>query len=344
MNNWKMPSEGAPQERIWMAFPPLGESFGATHAEAAAARAAWATVAHAIVEFEPVTMLVDPNDAILARELLHESVTIVVTGLNDAWLRDSGPTFVLNEQGQLGGVDWTFNGWGQQDWASWDKDAHLGAFVSELAGAQLIDSDMVNEGGGIHVDGEGTVLLTDTVQLDRFRNPGMSRLDIEAELERTLGVTSAVWLPRGLHRDNARFGTRGHVDIVATIPQSGTVLVHRQQSPEHPDYFLYDVVRASFENSTAPNGQPWIIHDLPAPRVLKDDDGWVDYSYVNHLVINGAVIACSFNDENDAEAAQILAEVYPGRRIVSVDARNIFAYGGGIHCITQHQPASSPWS
>ncbi|ALE04286.1 agmatine deiminase (plasmid) [Arthrobacter sp. ERGS1:01] len=336
-----MPSECAPQERIWMAFPPLGETFGATDEDAAQARTAWVAVAHAVLEFEPVTMLADPRDAALARELLHADIDIVQAPLDDAWLRDAGPTFVLDEQGALGAVDWVFNGWGQQEWATWEKDAKLGKLVAELAGAQLIDSPMVNEGGGIQVDGEGTVLLTDTVQLDRFRNPGMSRNAIEAELERTLGATSAVWLPRGLYRDTQRFGTRGHVDIVATIPAPDTILLHRQHNPEHPDFFLYDVVRAAIEDSTAPDGQPWQVRDIPAPAVLKDNDGWVDYSYVNHLVVNGGVIACSFDDENDAVAAQILAEVYPGRKVVTVDAREIFAHGGGIHCITQHQPRSA---
>jgi len=341
VSHWKMPSECALQEKIWMAFPPLGETFGTTDGEAAQARASWIAVAHAILEFEPVTMLADPRDVATARELLHADIDIVAAPLNDAWLRDAGPTFVLNEQGELGAIDWTFNGWGQQEWASWDKDAQLGKLVAELAGAQLINSDMVNEGGGIHVDGEGTVLVTDTVQLDRFRNPDMSRNDVEAELARTLGTTSTVWLPRGLYRDTQRFGTRGHVDIVATIPQPGTILLHRQGNPEHPDFFLYDVLRETFEDTTAPNGRPWKIRDIPAPAVLKDDEGWVDYSYVNHLVVNGGVIACSFDDENDAVAAQILAEVYPGRKVVTVDARNIFAHGGGIHCITQHQPAAA---
>ena len=341
MSTWTMPSECDPQEKIWMAFPPHGESFGETDEQTADARAAWVAVAHAILEFEPVTVIADPRDAAVAREMLHADVEVLTAPLDDAWLRDSGPTFVLNEAGELGAVDWVFNGWGQQEWATWENDSKLGVFVAELAGARIIDSDMVNEGGGIHVDGEGTVLLTDTVQLDRFRNPDMSRNQIEAELKRTLGVRRAIWLPRGLYRDSQRFGTRGHVDIVATIPHSGTILLHRQTDPTHPDYFLYDVHRSAIEESTAPDGSPWNIVDIHAPATLKDEEGWVDYSYVNHLVVNGGVIACSFSDENDAAAAEVLAKVYPGRKVVSVDARNIFAYGGGIHCITQHQPLST---
>ena len=232
-----------------------------------------------------------------------------------------------------------FNGWGQQDWAKWDNDQHIAKLIAEHAGATVVPSELVNEGGGIHVDGRGTVLLTDTVQLDRFRNPDWSRNAIEAELTRTIGADRAIWFPRGLYRDSQRYGTRGHIDIIAAITDPETMIVHRQHDPRHPDFHLWDVYMELLADETTASGQPWKIVDLLAPQKLKDDEGWYDYSYVNHLVTNDAVIACAFDDANDAVAAEKLAEVYPGREIVSIDAQNIFAYGGGIHCITQQLPA-----
>lgn len=338
---WTMPSETAPQERIWMAFLPSTTNDEFTPAEADAGYAAWAAVANAIVEFEPVTMLVDPVDVELARSLLLPAIDIVEAPLDDAWMRDMGPTFVLDEQKKLGAVDWIFNGWGQQDWARWGKDSLIGARVGEASGATVISSSIVNEGGGINVDGLGTVLVTETVQLDPFRNPTLTKADIEAELTARLGVTNVIWLPRGLTRDAERLGTRGHVDIVATIPSPGVLLVHSQQNPEHPDFEISRNTIALLGETTDAGGTPWRIVEVPAPVTLRDDEGWVDYSYINHLVINGAVIACSFGDEADAGAQQILAEAYPGRKIVAIDARPIFARGGGIHCITQQQPASA---
>ncbi len=337
---WLMPSETAPQDKVWMAFPPDGYSLGDTAEEAHKAGSTWAAVANAVVEFEPVTVVVDPASEAVARSYLSPEVEIVIEPLDDAWMRDIGPTFVHDEDGGVAGVDWTFNGWGQQDWAEWGKDSLIGGAVIERADVKRVTSNIVNEGGGIHVDGLGTVLLTETVQLDSGRNPGLTKADIEAELARTIGGTHFIWLPRGLTRDYKKFGTRGHVDIVATIPSPGVLLLHDQTDPTHPDHALSRELREMLAGTKDAEGRSWNIIDLPAPEVLRDDEGWVDYSYVNHLVVNGGVIACSFGDPRDDEAAAILAEAYPGRKVVSVDARPLFARGGGIHCITQHQPSA----
>lgn len=328
-----MPAEWAPQDRIWMAFPAPGYSLGETEAEADEARHAWSAVANAAVRFEPVTVVVDPAEVVAARDLLDPAVEVVVASLNDAWMRDIGPTFVHTDDGSVAAVNWVFNGWGAAAWARWDKDELIGAVVAELADVRRIDSPMINEGGGIHVDGQGVVMVTETVQLGQGRNDTWTKAEVEAELARTIGASEVIWLPRGLTRDYELYGTRGHVDIVATFTAPGQVLVHQQNDPSHPDHAvsaeLIELLSARFE-----------VTPLPAPATLRDEEGWVDWSYVNHLVLNGAVIACSFDDPHDAAAVEILAAAYPGREIVTVDARAIFARGGGIHCITQQQPSA----
>ncbi|MGW0162234.1 agmatine deiminase family protein [Mycobacterium sp. NPDC003323] len=331
--SYLMPAEGAPQDRVWMAFPSAGYSLGDTAADHHEARSTWAAVAHAIAEFEPVTMLVDPDEMASAKKYLSADIAIIEAPLNDAWMRDIGPTFVHAEDGSVAAVDWVFNGWGAQDWARWDRDARVGALVAEAAGVPVVSSPLVNEGGGIQVDGRGTVLVTETVQLDPGRNPGLTKADVEAELARTIGAAEVVWLPRGLTRDSQRFGTRGHVDIVAAFTAPGRLLLHTQTAESHPDTVVCKEIRAAL-------GDRFEIVDMPAPATLTDDEGFVDYSYINHLVVNGGVIACSFGDARDADAAAILAEQYPGRSVVAVDARPLFARGGGIHCITQQQPSA----
>ncbi len=334
-----MPAETARHERTWMAWPSAGYTLGDTEAEVREARETWAAVANATAAFEPVSIVVTPTDVDLARRMLHGDITIHESALDDAWMRDIGPTFVIGADGLLGAVDWVFNGWGAQPWASWADDAKVGALVAGLAGAPVLDSPLVNEGGGIHVDGLGTVLVTETVQLDAGRNPTATKESVEAELARTIGATQVIWLPRGLTRDYDEFGTRGHVDIVATIPSPGVVLVHDQQDRSHPDFAVTAEIVAVLETAVDARGERFEVLRVPAPVTLNDEDGPVDYSYINHLVVNGGVIACTFGDANDARALGILTDAYPGRKVVGVDARPLFARGGGIHCITQQQPA-----
>jgi agmatine deiminase len=334
-----MPHEGERHERLWLSWPSRGYTLGDSPDDVETARRTWAAVANAAAAFEPVTVVVAPRDADLAPRYLDRSIEVRVREIDDAWIRDAGPTFVRGDDGRLGAVTWVFNGWGGQEWASWEHDSMLAPAVADWAGAERVDSSLVNEGGGIHVDGLGTVLVTETVQRDPGRNPGLSRAQIENELARTIGATTVIWLPRGLTRDSDTFGTRGHVDIVATICEPGRLLLHDQRDAGHPDHAVMSDVRAVLAQATDARGDQFEIIDLPAPARLKDDEGFVDYSYVNHVLVNGAVIACSFDDPHDANAAAILRDAYPGRQVVSVDARPLFARGGGIHCITQQQPA-----
>jgi agmatine deiminase len=327
-----MPAEWAAHERTWMAFPPPNDTFGpAGSGTLERARRAWAAVARTIARHEPVTVVAAPADTDAARAALGEGIEIVAAPLDDAWLRDSGPTFAHGSDGAVVAVDWVFNGWGAQDWAAWGHDEHLGRFVAAQAGVDVRASTLVNEGGGFHVDGEGTVLLTETVQLDPGRNPEATKVQVEAEIHARLGTTKAIWLPRGLTRDYDEFGTRGHVDIVVAFAGPGTVLVHRQDDPAHPDFEVTRQIRSVLEDATDARGRRL--------RVIEAGDGFVDYSYINHYVANGVVVLCAFDDPHDALAARILAEVYPGRTVELVDARDVFAFGGGIHCITQQQPA-----
>ncbi|TAM71683.1 MAG: agmatine deiminase family protein [Microbacteriaceae bacterium] len=339
---WRMPAETAAHERTWMAFPRTGSTLGDDPVAAEEAYATWSAVAHAVAEFEPVTMVLDPSETDRARRMLGNEIEQLEAPLNDFWMRDFGPTFVVDDDrpGVLGAVDWIFNGWGAQHWAAWDLDREIARFVAAQVGAEVISSVLVNEGGAIHVDGDGTVLATETVQLDIGRNPYADKRRIEQEFARTLGTRHTVWLPRGLTRDYEDYGTRGHVDMIATIPSPGCVLLHSQRNPDHPDFSVSRDLHAFLETQTDAAGRAFEIIPLPAPATIRDHEGFVDWSYVNHLVVNGGVIACGYGDERaDAAAAAILADVYPGRRVVTVDARPILARGGGIHCITQQQPA-----
>lgn len=328
-----MPAEWVQHERTWMAWPSASYTVGETEAEAREAHTAWANVANAIIEFEPLTMLANKTDLETARRYLDPRIEILECELNDGWMRDIGPTFVKDARGELTAIDWEFNGWGAQGgWASWNNDDRVASFVAKQVGVPSHRSWMINEGGGIHVNGAGKILLTETVQLGKTRNPGKSKAEIEAEFHALLGTTEAIWVKRGLTRDYEDFGTLGHIDIVACFVNEDTVLYHDQTDPQHPDFAVSAEVKQTLEAA----GLKTIA--LPAPTILRDEAGWVDYSYVNHYLVNGGVILCAFGDERDSMAKGILENCYPERKVILTDARALFARGGGIHCITQQQP------
>lgn len=327
----RMPAEWEKHSRTWVAFPHTGYTLGETKEEVEAAYKTWSNVANQASDFEPVSVVVHPQDINTAKQYLSSAIELVEIEIDDAWIRDSGPTFAVDGN-ELVAIDWVFNGWGAQQWAKFDQDALLASRIAKTIGVKAISSELTNEGGGIHVNGSDTVLLTETVQLGKERNPDWTREQVEKEIHEKLGTSKAVWLKRGLTRDYEEFGTKGHVDIVACFTPDGRVMFHDQTNASHPDFEVSQEVKKTLEDSKLE------LIAIPAPETLKDAEGFVDYSYINHYVLNDAVLLCSFDDKKDKEVQAMLRDVYPGREIRLVDARELFARGGGIHCITQQQP------
>ena len=327
----RMPAEWERHSRTWVAFPHGGYTLGESEAEIGAALKTWSEVANQASDFEPVSVVVHPADISLAKQYLSKQIDIVEIEIDDAWIRDSGPTFALDNQ-SLVAIDWVFNGWGAQSWARYKKDAELATKIAEHLGVRIVSSELVNEGGGIHTNGSDTVLLTETVQLGKERNPNWTKEAVEKEIHSKLGTSRAVWIQRGLTRDYEEFGTKGHIDIVACFTPDGRVLFHDQQDASHPDYLISQQVRKVLADAR------FELVAIPAPTILRDKHGFVDYSYINHYVLNDAVLLCAFDDQRDKEVQAMLKEIYPGREVRLLDARELFARGGGIHCITQQQP------
>lgn len=161
---------------------------------------------------------------------------------------------------------------------------------------------------------------------------------VEAELHAQLGVQKVIWLPRGLTADYGAYGTSGHVDLLASFARPGLVLCHVQPDPSHPDYEVTRENLAILRSATDARGRALEVVELLAPQTREVGGELVDYSYVNHYLANGLALLCSFDDPRDAPTAEIFAKLFPDRAVESVDARDIFALGGGIHCITQQEP------
>ncbi len=323
-----MPAEWTPHAACWMGWPCRAETFG----DCRAARAAFAETARAIAEFEPVLMIARPEDAAEARRMLGCAADILEWPLDDSWLRDSGPTFLKNADGEIAGVDWKFNAWGEK-YSPFQNDDETAARVLEYACARRFAAPLVMEGGAFHADGEGAILTTEQCLLNPNRNPSLSREEIETLLCAYLGAQKIIWL-KGDSRDAE---TDGHADNIACFAAPGIVLAMEDEDGGD----CAENIRRLQQAEDA-RGRKLEIIKLPRPKVRYRGEDLLA-SYINFYFANGAVILPSFGVAEDAAAKSILSDIFPDRKIVQLPnaktAIEILKGGGGIHCITQQQPA-----
>lgn len=329
-----MPAEWAAHTRCWMAWPCRLEPWGSAEG-LLRARVGYAKVARAISGFEKVTMAVRPQDVDEARMAMGRGIDIMEVPLDDSWARDSGPIFVVDGNEAVAGVHWRFNAWGNK-FNGYDHDAAFGRRVIDALDMRCYDGPMILEGGSVVVDGQGTLITTEQCLLNANRNPNLTRQQIEERLALYLGVTRVVWLGEGLEDDE----TDGHVDNIACFAGPGRVMLYTPQK----DGGLNDRVmrdnRARLAAACDARGRPFEIIDVPEPARRERHDGRrLDMSYINFYFANYGIVMPSFDDPMDKVAAEAMAKAFPDRRIVQVNALDIVQGGGGIHCITQQQPA-----
>ena len=330
-DGFAMPAEWAPHARCWMAWP-CREALWGSRLEAA--RQVTAEVAKAISHFEPVTMVVRPD--LTASVSLHcgSGIAVLPMPQDDSWTRDTGPTFVVDGEGRLAGVDWRFNGWGEvyEDHA---QDALMAQRILEHLDLPRYQAPMVAEGGAIHVDGEGTCLVCETSILDPRRNPGLGRAEAEAVLKDHLGVERVIWLPFGLVDDE----TRGHVDNVACFARPGTVLALASDDAADPNHEGLAANLELLRAVTDAKGRQLEVLPILQPKARKRDDGSrLTLSYINFYIANGGIVMPGFADAADKAAYRAVGQAFPGREITQLEVTDLIHGGGGIHCITQQQP------
>jgi agmatine deiminase len=351
-DGFAMPAEFAPHAGCWMLWPERPDNW---RLGAVPAQRAFVNVATAIARFEPVTMGVSGAQFEFARAQLPAHIRLVEISHDDAWMRDVGPTFVTHEQGTRRGIDWRFNAWGGvQDglYFPWDQDDLVAQKVLEIEGCDRYRAPIVNEGGAIHVDGEGTALVTEQVLLNPNRNPGMSREQLERRLMDYLGVQKVLWLGDGVVDDE----TGGHIDNLACFVKPATVALTWTDNRRDPQFA---VSRDAFERLAAARdarGRRVEVVKLPMPGPLRftaEETVGVQVrdkvrgriagmrlaaSYVNFYIANGGIVMPLLDPRTDKPAAAKLKRAFPGRKVVGVPAREILLGGGNIHCITQQVP------
>ncbi len=330
---WWMPDETGPHKRTWMAFGASQPIWGSWLLPAV--QRDLGVIARTIAQYEPVTMLVRADEVDLARELTGAAVELVLADMDDLWIRDTGPVFVVDHKGRAGAIDFNFNGWGEKQ--VYRQDAEVAAFVAQQAETPLISTDLVLEGGCIEVDGQGTAIITESCVLNNNRNPGMTKAEFEAALKPLLGLEKIIWLPgiRGMDI------TDGHTDFYARFARPGVVFAGYEPNPAS---FDHEVTKAHLEilrTATDAQGKSLNVIVLEAPTTIRETYATEDFApgYMGFYACNNAIILQEFGDATaDAAAKQSIQSAFPERAIIPINIDAIAAGGGTIHCVTQQEP------
>lgn len=350
-DGFAMPAEWAPHQAVWMIWPYRTDNW---RGNAAPAQQAFAAVANAISRNTPVIMGVPAAEMAKARSTMPAEITLVEMESDDAWMRDTGPTVVLNQAGEQRGISWTFNAWGGLNgglYASWERDQLVAGQVANYHHMPCYNTDLVLEGGSIHVDGEGTLLTTAECLLNPNRNPNLSKAEIEQQLCEYLGVSQIIWLPEGVFNDE----TDGHIDNMCCFVRPGEVALHWTDDQNDPQYARSAAALQVLENTKDAQGRTLKVWKVPSPPALyasaqetrdvekgtaieRHEGNRLAGSYVNYLVSNQQIIYPQLHPATDGAAQTLFEEMFPDFVITGVPAREILLGGGNIHCITQQIP------
>ena len=337
-----MPAEWSPQEAVWLSWPCNRDSAPETHE---VLQAKFGEIAAAISRFEMVRINAEGawhkriRQSIEAQRGDMTRVELFDHPTNDVWCRDHGPIFVKHhETGALALTDWQFNAWGGK-FPPWDLDNKVPERIATQFDLPRFASPMILEGGSIEVNGEGVLLTTEAVLLNKNRNPDWSRKNIEAEIKRLLGVTSIFWLGSGIEGDD----TDGHIDDITRFVREDVVLTMVEKRETDPNYRVLEQNRERLTDLRTTRGGRVEVLTLEMPEPLVPRGGWrldrLPASYANFLILNGAVLVPIFSQgKRDTHAMGFLGECFPGREVIGIEASDLVFEGGAIHCISQQQP------
>ena len=356
-DGYRMPGEFEHHTGTWMLWPERHDNW---RNGAKPAQQTFSKVAKAIAQFEPVTMCANPEQYENARAMLADSKQIRVVEMtsNDSWIRDCGPTFVVNNEGDVRAVNWDFNAWGglyDGLYFPWDQDPLVALKVCEIERVVSYKPDhFVLEGGSIHVDGEGTVMVTESCLLSPGRNPKLTKNQIEEILSEYLNVEKIIWLKEGMDPNE----TNGYIDDVACYVRPGEVACIWTDDQKDPFYQLAHDAYDLLSGTVDAKGRNLKVYKLNLPQkpiriTLEEAEGVENVegtlprkegnlcpgSYINFLIVNNGLIVPQFGDKNDALALRQVQEMFPDRKVVGVLTREVVLGGGNIHCITQQQPS-----
>ncbi len=345
---YSMPAEWEPHAATWLCWPHNPTDWPD---KLDIIRWVYPEIVRKISAGETIRMLVNSKtEERLARRYLNRAgagdraIEFIIHPTNRGWTRDSGPVFVRRRVGRKSEtaiVHLHFNGWAK--YADWQKDRRVPEVASahlrkRLFHARYLGRDIVLEGGGIDVNGRGTLLTTEECYLDpetQVRNPGLGRKEIEAALRESLGATNILWLGGGVAGDD----THGHVDDICRFVNPRTVVLIKEDNPRDVNYRPLAENWERIQDFRLEDGSKPEIVPLPMPAPLYFDGGRLPASYANFYISNTAVIVPTFNDRNDRTALGVLGDCFDDRDVIGIHAVDLVLGFGTLHCLTQQEPA-----
>ncbi|WP_282605136.1 agmatine deiminase [Pelagibius sp. Alg239-R121] len=343
-DGFRMPGEFENHEAIWLVWPEAPE----WRLKGELAEGVIAKLAAAIASDIPVRLAATSRQAARVRSLVPEAVEVVEMNAGTNWVRDDGPTFLIDDKNGRRGVDWVFNGWGYPE-DFWDTNKTARKLLKHEE-AHRYRAPLVLEGGSIHSDGRGTIITTEECLLNPNRNPDLSREEIEEYLKIYLGARKVIWLPFGVFEDS----TSGHVDNMCCFARPSEVILTWTDDLSDAQYERSQLALEVLETSTDADGNKFKVHKLhqPGPLFITDEeadsmpDSRIDEiedrlagSYVNYIITNRRVVFPLLDPETDPGARETLERAFPDREVFGVEGREILLHGGNFHCISQNLPA-----
>lgn len=347
-DGYRMPGEFEPHKSCWMVWPERGDTY---RLRAVPAQKAFADIARAVLGFEPLNICVSKEQFELAKDQLPGQANLIEMESDDAWVRDTGPSFVVNKDRDVRGINWEFNAWGGI-FTPFDKDAAVAGNILAHEKISEYKAPLILEGGSIHVDGQGTLITTEECLLNPNRNPDLSREEIESYLKAYLGVEKIIWIKKGVFMDE----TNGHVDNLCAFARPGEVVLTWTDDKNDPQFEISTQAYDILSRTCDARGRTLKIHKIhqPGPLFISkeessgfevvEDAKWrkqgdrLAGSYVNFYMANNGIVMPLFDDPHDRNAIETMQKIFPERRIIGVHTREILLGGGNIHCMTQQQP------
>ncbi len=332
-----MPAEWEPPAAVWVAWPQARVTWPGCFA---AAEREFRLLVETLSASEPVHLIVQgPEHAQHVHEQLvsiggSQPIQLHQVATDDAWLRDTGPTFVDDPGSGLLALDWTFNSWGGK-YPPWELDDQAARKLAALAKVRSQRIGLVIEGGSLEVDGEGTLLATESTLLNPNRNPGIPRTELERQLGELLGARRVIWLDGEIEGDD----TDGHVDQIARFIAPGRVVCARESNAQDRNHEPLERCRALLRQARDARGRALEVIDLPLPPPLEADGARLPASYANFYISNRAVIVPVFGEPTDEAALRLFSELFPERVVRGSPCRTLVRGMGSVHCLTQQQPA-----